>query len=199
MRWNGAIKGLGARSKDDRRTLSHRRGSSADPSFRNPRSSGIRRRGSAAGRALARRFRRPCGSSHGPARGHRPFRRRQDSLHHRAGTRAAQRRTAARFRSACERAHRPRQSQASARLRGAARERTLTLDIVDYPGEWLLDLPLLSTSYAEWSRQTLELARAEPRRALAAEWHEHLTTLRPLGPEDEPAARTAARLFSEYL
>ena len=83
--------------------------------------------------------------------------------------------------------------------RGAARERTLTLDIVDYPGEWLLDLPLLSTSYAEWSRQTLELARAEPRRALAAEWHEHLTTLRPLGPEDEPAARTAARLFSEYL
>jgi predicted YcjX-like family ATPase len=83
--------------------------------------------------------------------------------------------------------------------RGAARERTLTLDIVDYPGEWLLDLPLLATSYAEWSRQTLELARAEPRRALAAEWHTHLTTLRPLGPEDEPAARTATRLFSEYL
>src|SRR5262249_31789482 len=83
--------------------------------------------------------------------------------------------------------------------RGAARERTLTLDIVDYPGEWLLDLPLLTMSYAEWSRQTLELARAEPRRALAAAWHQHLTTLRPLGPEDEAAARTAARLFSDYL
>jgi uncharacterized protein len=83
--------------------------------------------------------------------------------------------------------------------RGAARERTLTLDIVDYPGEWLLDLPLLTMSYAEWSRQTLDLARAEPRRALAARWHEHLTSLRPLGPEDEPAARAAARLFGEYL
>jgi uncharacterized protein len=83
--------------------------------------------------------------------------------------------------------------------RGAARERTLTLDIVDYPGEWLLDLPLLATSYAAWSRQTLELARAVPRRALAATWHEHLTTLRPLGPEDEPAARIAARLFGDYL
>jgi predicted YcjX-like family ATPase len=83
--------------------------------------------------------------------------------------------------------------------RGAARERTLTLDIVDYPGEWLLDLPLLTTSYAQWSRQTLDLARVQPRRALAAPWHEHLTTLRPLGPEDEPAARTAARLFADYL
>jgi len=78
-------------------------------------------------------------------------------------------------------------------------ERTLTLDIVDYPGEWLLDLPLLATSYAQWSRQTLELARAEPRRALAAAWHKHLATLRPLDSEDEPAARNAARLFGDYL
>jgi uncharacterized protein len=83
--------------------------------------------------------------------------------------------------------------------RGAARERTLTLDIVDYPGEWLLDLPLLATSYAQWSRQTLELARAEPRRALAAAWRKHLATLRPLDSEDEPAARSAAHLFSDYL
>src|SRR4051812_235579 len=27
----------------------------------------------------------------------------------------------------------------------------LTLDIVDYPGEWLLDLPLLQKSYSQWS------------------------------------------------
>src|SRR5262245_5637937 len=31
---------------------------------------------------------------------------------------------------------------------------SLTLRIVDYPGEWLLDLPLLTLSYAEWSRLT---------------------------------------------
>ena len=31
----------------------------------------------------------------------------------------------------------------------------LTVRIVDYPGEWLLDLPLLHQSYAEWSRATL--------------------------------------------
>ena len=34
--------------------------------------------------------------------------------------------------------------------------RTLHVDIVDYPGEWLLDLSLLDKSYAEWSEATLD-------------------------------------------
>ena len=45
---------------------------------------------------------------------------------------------------------------------------TLRLRIVDYPGEWLLDLPLLTQSYADWSRAMLRLwrrgIRAEPAR-----------------------------------
>ena len=40
--------------------------------------------------------------------------------------------------------------------------RTIHLDIVDYPGEWLLDLALLDLDYAAWSRDAL--ARAETRR-----------------------------------
>ncbi|MCK5090049.1 MAG: YcjX family protein, partial [Hyphomicrobiaceae bacterium] len=32
----------------------------------------------------------------------------------------------------------------------------LHVDIVDYPGEWLLDLPLLNQSYSAWSEQELE-------------------------------------------
>ena len=36
-----------------------------------------------------------------------------------------------------------------------ARRSSLTVDIVDYPGEWLLDLPLLDKSYSTWSRETL--------------------------------------------
>ncbi|PWB57965.1 MAG: amino acid regulated cytosolic protein [Bradyrhizobiaceae bacterium] len=79
------------------------------------------------------------------------------------------------------------------------RERTLTLDIVDYPGEWLLDLPLLRTSYAEWAAATLTLSRTGARRALAAGWHAHLATLRPDAPEDEQQALAAARLFTDYL
>ncbi len=83
------------------------------------------------------------------------------------------------------------------RQNGASR--TLTLDIVDYPGEWLLDLPLLQKSYAQWSAESLALSRQEPRAALAAPWHAHLQTLRPLEREDEQATLTAARLFTDYL
>jgi hypothetical protein len=79
------------------------------------------------------------------------------------------------------------------------RSRTLTLDIVDYPGEWLLDRPLLTKSYAEWSAATLALSRRPPRSDLAALWHVHLASLRPEDPEGEQAALAAARLFTDYL
>lgn len=79
------------------------------------------------------------------------------------------------------------------------RVRTLTLDIVDYPGEWLLDLPLLHKNYAQWCAETLSLSRLEPRAALAGPWHRHLATLDPMGAEDEQAAIEAARLFTDYL
>ena len=45
-------------------------------------------------------------------------------------------------------------------------DRTLTLDIVDYPGEWLLDLPLLNKTYEQWSAESLALSR----RARARSW-----------------------------
>ena len=83
--------------------------------------------------------------------------------------------------------------------RRGARNRTLTLDIVDYPGEWLLDLPLLTTSYAQWSADTLKLSRSGPRAVLAARWHDHLAKLDPDAPENEQTALQAAALFTEYL
>ena len=83
--------------------------------------------------------------------------------------------------------------------RRGARNRTLTLDIVDYPGEWLLDLPLLATSYAQWSADTLKLSRTGPRAMLAAPWRRHLATLNPETPENEQTALQAARLFTDYL
>src|SRR6202165_5290849 len=78
-------------------------------------------------------------------------------------------------------------------------DRTLTLDIVDYPGEWLLDLPLLNKSYQQWSAESLALSRANLRAPLATPWHAHLATLNAEGREDEQAALAAARLFTEYL
>ena len=78
-------------------------------------------------------------------------------------------------------------------------DRTLTLDIVDYPGEWLLDLPLLNKSFEQWSAESLALSREGPRTKLAAPWHAHLATLSAEAREDEPAARIAAKLFKDYL
>jgi predicted YcjX-like family ATPase len=78
-------------------------------------------------------------------------------------------------------------------------DRTLTIDIVDYPGEWLLDLPLLTKSYEQWSAESLALSREGPRLKLAAPWHAHLATLSAEGKENEQAALTAAKLFTDYL
>jgi uncharacterized protein len=81
--------------------------------------------------------------------------------------------------------------------KGSLRE--LTLDIVDYPGEWLLDLPLLEKSYEAWSAETLTLAHQPLRKALAEKWLAHLASLEPAGPENEILAREAAALFTGYL
>lgn len=89
---------------------------------------------------------------------------------------------------------------------GLAGPRVVHLDIVDYPGEWLLDLGLLDKSYAEWSDATLDriakrreaqgfmaLARAEDgalrldegrAQALAAAFTGYLTAARAAGWSD---------------
>ena len=75
----------------------------------------------------------------------------------------------------------------------------LHVDIIDYPGEWLLDLPLMSQTYAQWSAATLAASGREPRKSLARPWLEHLHTLDPAAPADEAQAQKAAKLFTEYL
>ncbi|MFK8250820.1 YcjX family GTP-binding protein [Ancylobacter terrae] len=77
--------------------------------------------------------------------------------------------------------------------------RTLTLDIVDYPGEWLLDLPLLEKSFAIFAAESLNLARAPARRALAAPFLAALAEIDPAAPAEESDARRLAGLFTEYL
>ena len=74
-----------------------------------------------------------------------------------------------------------------------------TIDIVDYPGEWLLDLPLLEKSYATWSRETFDASAAAARATLAAEWRGFSAGLDPSGPEDEALARQASDVFTAYL
>ncbi|TVQ38470.1 MAG: YcjX family protein [Geminicoccaceae bacterium] len=44
--------------------------------------------------------------------------------------------------------------------RGLAEGRNLVVDIIDYPGEWLIDLPLLHQAYADWAAVTLARMQA---------------------------------------
>ncbi len=76
---------------------------------------------------------------------------------------------------------------------------TLALDIVDYPGEWLLDLALLDEDFAAWSRETIAASDAPEKRALAREWRAHLDGLDPDAPADEAAIQHASDLFKAYL
>jgi predicted YcjX-like family ATPase len=75
----------------------------------------------------------------------------------------------------------------------------LTLDIVDYPGEWLLDLPLIEQSYAEFCASSLATAREPARQALSCEWRALLATLDPQAPAAETQAISAADAFRRYL
>ncbi len=77
--------------------------------------------------------------------------------------------------------------------------RTLRVELLDYPGEWLLDLPLLDLGYAEWSRATFRRL-ADP--ALAPEAGAFVAFARGLAtraPRDETLALTGHRLYCAAL
>lgn len=81
-------------------------------------------------------------------------------------------------------------------MRGA---RQVHIDIIDYPGEWLLDLALIDQTYAQWSAGALARARGGPRASLAEGWLAQLEDSDPLAALDEPRAQALAAAFTGYL
>ncbi|MBT8474429.1 MAG: YcjX family protein, partial [Alphaproteobacteria bacterium] len=81
-------------------------------------------------------------------------------------------------------------------LSGMSGPRTVHLDIVDYPGEWLLDLALLDKSFSDWSGEALSRAQARP---LAAGFLDCLSTADPDARYDEAVARDLAEAYTGYL
>lgn len=82
---------------------------------------------------------------------------------------------------------------------GLAGPRTVHLDIVDYPGEWLLDLPLMATDFEAWSAAAIAVARAPARASQSEGWLAQLEACDPARPLDEAAARDLAAGFTRYL
>lgn len=81
-------------------------------------------------------------------------------------------------------------------LSGLTGPRTLHVDIVDYPGEWLLDLGLLDKPYEVWARETLARMATRPiaAKALAA-----LNTVDPEAALDEAALSALTAQYADYL
>ena len=84
-------------------------------------------------------------------------------------------------------------------ISGLSGPRTVHLDIVDYPGEWLLDLPLMTQGYAEWSAGVIEGAKQAARMDLSGPWLTALAGAEPDAPLDEAAAQAQHRAFTGYL
>lgn len=76
---------------------------------------------------------------------------------------------------------------------------TTDLDLIDYPGEWLLDLPMLGQSFREWSLQMEELAHSAARRDLAGPWLDAVRSIDPGAPEDPVQLAHIAGLYRAYL
>jgi len=81
-------------------------------------------------------------------------------------------------------------------LGGLSGPRTVHLDIVDYPGEWLLDLGLLDKSYQEWSAEVLARIETRPQ---ADGFRDALAGVDPTAKLDEPQAKALAAAFTAYL
>ena len=75
----------------------------------------------------------------------------------------------------------------------------LSIDIVDYPGEWLMDLPLLEQDYRTFSTQAGKLAMTGSRAALSRTWMARAAEIGPDTAADEMLARDLATDFTAYL
>ncbi len=75
----------------------------------------------------------------------------------------------------------------------------LNLDIVDYPGEWLLDLPLLSLSYAEWSAQAIRRASQPHSEREAGQFLKEVQQTDASKEATDVDAERLAEAFTDYL
>ena len=81
-------------------------------------------------------------------------------------------------------------------LAGLQGARMVHLDIVDYPGEWLLDLGLLEVDYTTWSKAVLE--RIQTRHEADA-YRALVEGTDPAAKLNEPDAKALAEAFATYL
>ncbi|MFM2590226.1 YcjX family protein [Vibrio sp. TBV020] len=75
---------------------------------------------------------------------------------------------------------------------------TVHIDIIDYPGEWLLDLPLLDMDFEQWSQSQFEALKGK-RKELAQPWLDKLEDLDLSLPLNEKVLADVAQSYTDFL
>ncbi|HDZ57142.1 MAG TPA: YcjX family protein [Pseudomonas xinjiangensis] len=84
-------------------------------------------------------------------------------------------------------------------LRKLQGTQTLKLEILDYPGEWLLDLPLLRMNYGQWCEQMRGWLAVDPRRALSGAMRDRLLALEPSAGLDAEELKALTEQWTDFL
>ncbi len=74
----------------------------------------------------------------------------------------------------------------------------LNVDIIDYPGEWLLDLPLLDMDFATWSQTQFNALKGQ-RNELAKSWLTELDKVDLNESVNEKQLESVSHAYTEYL
>lgn len=77
-------------------------------------------------------------------------------------------------------------------------EKKIELDLIDYPGEWLADFPMLQQNYHAWSEQSLERACQGQRKKLSELFFDELNKVTPDN-DDEELISSLTECWEQYL
>ena len=80
-----------------------------------------------------------------------------------------------------------------------AQTHTLYLELYDYPGEWLMDLPLLKMDYRQWCEQQLALLNKPKYRPYAAEFLQQVNQFDSQAEVNETQLKTLAEQYHQLL
>ena len=73
------------------------------------------------------------------------------------------------------------------------------IELVDYPGEWLLDLMLLDLDYGQWCRATADWLDESPRAELGAELRTRLRAIDPTAPVERAMLQQLQQDWAGFL
>lgn len=79
------------------------------------------------------------------------------------------------------------------------KNRFLDIELVDYPGEWLLDIPMLNQSFEEWSEFCFNLSEKKPRDELSKEFMEVISKVNTKSIYNEELSNELYTKYRDYL